>query len=227
MPSQPPFDEMVTEVKNEVISVVTDFTVLERVILPLMKQPKLLEHYPVLCMFLYQAVANGVVLALCRLFDPTKDRRHASLANVLRRIRGGERETYAGREPAPTEEQIAEFMASIPGWLGRISEIDGRLAIRRSGLIAHRDMSKKGRPELTIPWGEVRECIELARTITREYMGTFHRIYQLFELVNLSHEPEQFLQWTRLADYARHFAEDLKRRESEMRRQYGMPDKGQ
>lgn len=207
---QPAFDDLVDALRREVFGLVADFEIVQQFMMPLMRQQRLVDHYPYLLRLLPHAASTGLTLRLCRLFDPDKEPRRGTLGNLLRRVRDGE-----GLSKAPLDSESIDareaFMQAVPDRLVKIPKIYARLEAQRNSALAHLDLTRKGEPA-TIKWDEVRESIALARAIVEEYQAAFCGIREAFDLQDdLAHEAERFRAWARLDDYERHCAEDRKR----------------
>jgi HEPN superfamily AbiU2-like protein len=141
-----PFEKIRDAVVEEIIGVTNTYVLMTDFAFPVGSQSRLSEHYPFFVGTLVEAFRGHVLIAICRLFDPDDDPRHASLANFLRRVAAhhvSDKEVapgaVAGREDY--ERQIPEYFADIrTRWKP--------LVIHRSAYLAHRDLSKTP-PDMT------------------------------------------------------------------------------
>ena len=206
MANVPDFDEIKTTVRGEVISATNAYMLLTELAFPMLKQPLLEQHYPFIIHSLADALSGQVLMTVCRLFDPVKDPRHASLSTLLRRV---VQHHLADQNPSHLEWR-QEFEASIPQLLAEIQARWPPLAQHRSAYLAHRDVSKRVLPELT--YQKIRECFEWAQRVLRDYFVAYEDSTHYFDIAGVKHDPPRFLEWCRLDDYKRHFDEDMKRR---------------
>jgi hypothetical protein len=203
--AKPAFDEIKGTVRREVILATNAYTLLTGLAFPMMNQPKLYQHYPFIVQSLYESLSWQVLMTVCRLFDPVRDPRHASLSTFLRRVVEHHR-----ADPNPSHpEWRRDFEAAIPERLGEIEHRWPPLAQHRSAYLAHRDMTKSILPELT--FRAIRECFEWAQGVLREYFVAYEDSTHYFDIAGVKNDPQRFLAWCRLDDYERHFAEDMKR----------------
>ena len=218
-----PFAARREAVHMEVVKATSDRALLEGVILPLVKQEKIWEHYPAILHGLWAAVWSSFFLGLCRILEFREDRKRGSLANLLRRIQSGEDPT--DNLPRRWEAKRTEFQDAIPARLDRIREADGRLAMLRSGYLAHLDMTKVGHPDLNVPLDELKTFLVFATEVLTDYYLAFQDESHTFEPSNFHHEPQQFLTWCRLDDYATHHAARVSEERKAALKRYGIDNK--
>lgn len=204
MPPGIELDVVAEEVRSEVVKASSDAALLEKLIFPLTKQERLWEHYPALLHGLWAAVWSSLYMTLCRLFAFRDDWRMASIANLLRRLEGGERP--AKMLPTRWEDARGEFLSRVGPRLEEIKRIDSQLAILRSGYLAHRDVTKVNHETAQIDFTTLRRFLILSQEIVSDYLLAFRDESQSYEPTNYGHEPQQFLRWCRLDHYATHHA---------------------
>jgi hypothetical protein len=197
-------DQLQETVLGQVVEATSDLCLLEGLILPLIKQEKLWEHYPALMQGLWASVGSSFILGLCRVLEFDEDDRLGSLAHLLRRIQSGE--GPSGELPRRWEAKRNEFRDAIPARLTNIKAVDGELAVLRSGYLAHLDMTKAGHPKTTIPLDDLKGYLASTTETLTDYFLAFRDESHSFVPSNYGHEPEQFLKWCRLDDYATHHA---------------------
>jgi len=209
----PVLEKVRDAVTHDVIRVTSDYALVQRLLLPMVRQPKLLEHYPSLVVQFYSAVTGNVILTLCRLFDDSNEMAQATLKTFLRHLKG--------RPPGKgDEERVKQFRRDIDGWLKRIGEIKKRLDGYRNTVLVHNDLTKVG-GDKPIEFKEVEEFIALAQEILGRYYSAHERVSQRFLVVNVEWEPKQFLEWCRLDDYAEHHRKATAAKMDEFRKKYG------
>lgn len=204
MAAEIPFAMLREAVHDEVVKATSDRALLEGVVLPLVKQEKFDEHYPAISQGLWVSMWSSFFLGLCRILAFDDDAKLGSLANLLRRIQSGKGPT--DNLPLRWEAKRTEFHDAIPARLDRIREADSRLAVLRSAYLAHRDMTKAGHPNLNVPLDELKTFLAFAIKVLADYYLAFQDESHTFEAVNFPREPQQFLKWCRLDDYATHHA---------------------
>jgi len=67
-------------------------------------------------------------------------------------------------------------------------------------------MTKVGHPDLNVPLDELKTFLAFATEVLTDYYLAFQDESHTFEPSNFRHEPQQFLKWCRLDDYATHHA---------------------
>lgn len=199
-----PFDVFAEAVHSEVVKASSDAALLEKLIFPLIRQQRLWDHYPAILHGFWAAVWSSFYMTLCRLFEIRTDRRLASLVNLLRWLQDGERPA----QPLPLRWADARegLLSGVRSQLENIKRIDGRLAVTRSGYLAHRDLTKANYEKAEIAFTELNGFLALSQNIVSEYLLAFLDQSQVYEPSNYGHEPVQFLRWCRLDDYATHHA---------------------
>jgi hypothetical protein len=204
------FDDLKTAVRGELIDATSTYRLLTKLVFPMYEQQRLHDHFPLILSSLYESLSRNVLMTVCRLFDPTTDPRHASLSNLLRRV-----EAHHSGEDVPRHllERRAAFVQAIPGRLGAIVERWPPLAQHRSAYLAHRDLTKTKLPEVL--FADVWAAVELATDILGHYFSAYEDAGHMFEYANVEHEPQEFLKWCRLDDYAAHFVRHLEQRRRE------------
>lgn len=200
------FGEIKDAVTQEVIQVASDFGLVKQFFFPLLRQQELLEHYPLIVTSLYRAVTGNILMGLCRLFEADANPRLACLKTFLDYLRTGS--GMMPKEYAGAEERRRKYLEQFGQFDREISAANKRLAVQRSAYWAHSDLTKRDR-ELPIKWEELEQFIELAQKILREYYSAYENVDQRFEVVDLGWEPEGFLKWCRLDDYAAHRKKEL------------------
>lgn len=210
-PTPPAFEEIRDTITQDVIRVATDYALVQRLLVPMVRQPKLLEHYPSLIVQLYSGVTRNVILALCRLFDDVNDMRQATLKTFLRQLKG--------RSPSE-DERIQAYRRRIDGWLLRLAEIKRRLDGYRNTVLVHSDLTKIA-DDKPIEFKEIEEFITVAQEIVKQYYSAYEKVDQRLLVVNVEWEPKQFLEWCRLDDYAEHHRKATAAKMEEYRKKYG------
>jgi len=212
-----PFDALAQATRSEVVKASSDAALLEGLIFPLIKQQRLWDHYPALLHGLWAAVWSSLYMTLCRLFEFKDDRRLASLANLLRRLQEGQRPSTP--TPDRWEDARAEFLSSVQSRLEDIRRIDSELAFLRSGYLAHRDVTKATDHEKAqIAFERLTGLLRLSQELVSEYLLAFRDESQSYQPANYPREPEQFLNWCRLDNYATHHAAWVQAEEEKWRR---------
>jgi len=196
----PPFSDILETVQRDVTRVASHWEMITRLFFRIMNQKELVDHYPWLLNDLYLAVTGDMVMTLGRLFEVTSDPRTASLTTFLSGVEAHEAADADVR--AHLKERRAEFLARISAWRTEIRTIDKRLALVRNANWAHNDLTKVGRSD--IKWTELKDMIAVSEHIVRTYFHAFHDTTQMLVLTNVEWEPDNFLKWCRLDDYADH-----------------------
>ena len=169
---------------------------------------------------LWVSVWSSFFLGLCRVLEFDQDDRLGSLANLLRRIQSGE--GPSGELPTRWEAKRKEFRDAIPGRLAKIKAVDGQLAVLRSGYFAHLDMTKAGHPKTNIPLDDLKGYLAFTTDTLTDYFLAFRDESHSFVPSNYGHEPEQFLKWCRLDDYATHHAAWVRAEMAALRQRHGL-----
>jgi len=200
-----PFDRLAEAVRSEIVKASSDAALLEQLIVPLIQQQRLWDHYPALLHGLWAAVWSSFYMTLSRLFEFKNDWRLASLANLLRRLEEGQRPAM----PLPDRCRDARigFLSRVQERLSAIKQVERELAILRSGYLAHRDLTKPADHEKAQgDMAQLKDLLLLAQTVMSDYLLAFRDEGQAYEPTNYPREPEQFLKWCRLDNYAVHHA---------------------
>jgi hypothetical protein len=141
-----------------------------------------------------------VIMTVCRLFDPNRHWRQASLSTFLRRV---ERHDVNDRKlPARFRAERRAFKQRIPKRLKEIETGWLPLAVYWSACLAHRDLTKSGSTCMTFL--DIRSRIESAEEIIGEYMLAYDDTSQVFRAIGSEDEPQRFITWCRLDDYDKH-----------------------
>jgi hypothetical protein len=214
MVKEPDFTTVKQTVLNEVLTATNTYGLLTSLIFRLYNQRQLRLRYPFIINSLYRSVTGHVIMTVCRLFDPDTDRRHVSLSNFLRRVRS-HHENASSLSPEFREKRL-EFEAQIPERLEEIKAGWTPLATYRNAYLAHRDLTKSGPADFT--FADLRKRIEMAQQIIGEYALAYENASQVFEVLELEREPEEFMRWCRLDDYERHLLEDIEKRKEGVRK---------
>ena len=219
----PPFEQVLETVERDVMRVASHYPLVTGFFFKVMNQRELMNHYPWLLNDLFLAVTGDIVMTLGRLFETTDDPRTACLTTFLL---GVERHHTDDEVRPHLKERRAGFFVKIDAWRAEIKRVDSRLAWRRNADLAHNDLTKVGRSDIT--WLEIKEMIALAESMLKAYYHAFHESDHKFVLANVEGELNTFLKWSRLDDYASHHAkerDDRRRRFEEWarRRREGDP----
>ena len=122
----PPFDELSHDVWEQIVGATNNYDLLTHLLFPIVNQPLLRSHYSYTTKALVNAVSEHVLLAVCRLFDPKRDQRMASICNLLR----GAPQHHAGDGSLSTQrrERRAEFDSELPRRLTLLKHRSGNVA---------------------------------------------------------------------------------------------------
>ncbi len=207
------FKELRDAVVNEAILATNAYLLLTGLALPQARQSLLHEHYPFIVENFVRALTEQVLMTVCRLFDPKKDRRLASLSNFLR----GVVPEHGRPTDVPPEFALrrVEFEQGIPGFLAEIATRWKTLSRHRNAYLAHRDLSAVALADIT--HHDIRECFGLAQDVVGGYCSAYEDATQTFHLAGLKEDLPRFLKWCRLDDYERHFNEDMRLLERRLR----------
>jgi AbiU2 len=186
----PQFDEIKDAVLKETIFVTSTYALLTRVVFPIYNEPRMRRAYPLIVPLLKSVFTGDVLMALCRLFDPSRNGRgesYASLTNLLTRIGPH----HAGDDvTAAVAQRRHRFQRTIPRLLEGIETHWGTLVIHRNAYLAHRDLSKVTMVEQTsLTYGDIRAAIEHAQRIVGGYRGAFEGVDPTMMLSRSSFAP--------------------------------------
>ena len=204
----PPFDELSHDVWKQIVGATNNYDLLTRLLFPIVNQPLLRSHYSYTTRALVNAVSEHVLLAVCRLFDPKRDPRMASICNLLR----GAPQQHAGDGSLSTQqrERRAEFDSELPRRLTLLKHRwETLLAIHRNAYLAHRDLTKlDALPPMK--YQDIRDAIEVAQTYYAAYAYAYRNTDKQshWKLLSFETEPQAFLEWCRLDNYQKHYQED-------------------
>ena len=208
---QPSFTEIRDAITQDVIRVTSDYALVQRLLVPMVKQPKLLEHYPSLVVQLHSAVTRNVILALCRLFDDASDMVQATLKTFLRHLKD---------RPPSEDDRVRRYRKDIDAWLRQVVQIKERLDGFRNTALVHNDLTKiEG--DKPIEFKEVEEFTALAQEILKRYYSAYEKVDQRFLVVNVEWEPKAFLEWCRLDDYTEHHRRAIEAKKEEFCQKHG------
>lgn len=197
----PPFADIRGTVERDTIRVASHYRLVTDFFFKVMKQQELVNHYPWMLEELMLAVTSSIVMTLGRLFEWTDDPRRACLNTFLLGVEFQHSADTAGL-PEHAKERRAAYFARIPEWQQVIKKTHAQLALRRNFDLAHNDLTKVGKTDLT--WLQLNDMISVATEILGRYFGTFEATDHRFVVTNADHEPEAFLKWCRLDDYNAH-----------------------
>jgi hypothetical protein len=202
------FEAIRHDVWQSIIDVTNNYGLLAKVIFPITNQRETRRDYPFITYHLVQAVAEHVLLAVCRLFDTTDDSRHVCLMAMLRGVHDHHADDV---DVAPHKRELrVEFERALATHCAGIEKRWKVLVRHRSGYLAHRDLTKLDTlPE--IKYLELKADIALAQQIYEDYSTAFTNAPpQRWDLNALDTEPADFLEWCRLDDYKRHGGDQRK-----------------
>jgi hypothetical protein len=197
---QIPFPDLLETVTRDTVRACSHYPLVTGFFFKVMNQVELVNHYRWLLPDLFLAVTGGIVMTLGRLFEFTDDRRTASLVTFLRRVESHHAADADVR--SYLKERRAIFISSIDSWLSEIQAANKRIIVARNADLAHNDFTKVGKSDIT--WTEIREYIDLAEGVLKDYLHAFEGVDQRVVVVNVESELEGFLEWCRLDDYNRH-----------------------
>jgi hypothetical protein len=191
-------------VQRDVTRVASHYPLVTGLFFKIMNQPELRDHYPWLLDELFLAVTHDIIMTLGRLFESTEDERTACLTTFLLGV-----EAQHATETDLSAREIAErgaFIKNLDVWRPELRAVNKRLAFVRNADLAHNDLTKVGRSDIT--WVELKAMIALAEAILKQYFHAFRQEDQRFVVMNTEWEIRDFLRWTRLDDYASHRARE-------------------
>lgn len=205
---KPSFADILETVQRDVTRVVSHYPLITGLFFKIMNQRELVDHYPWLLNDLYVAVTGDIVMTLGRLFETSEDPRTACLTTFLL----GVEPHHAGDAEVKSllKERRAEFIERIEAWRDQIKAAEKQLALHRNANLAHNDLTKVGRSDIT--WTEIKDILSLAEGILKAYFHAFHETDQRCVVANVEWELDSFLRWCRLDDYAAHRAREREAR---------------
>ncbi len=160
---------------------------------------------------LFLAVTGNLIMTLGRLFETRQDYRVASLTTFLDHV-----QKLGIENPSHLKKRESAYLEAIPRFRKSIRWIEARLRWYRDAYVAHNDLTKVGK--VNIKWVQIKGFISVAQRILKGYYHAHHETDQRFGVVNLEHEPEQFLVWCRLDDYEKHWKVHIQARRADLQR---------
>jgi hypothetical protein len=194
------FEQIETAVVNEIVLVTNAYVLLTDFAFPIARQRLLGDHFPFFVGNLNDALRGQVLIAICRLFDPDKDPRLASLTTFLQHVVGHHASDAHGNPRSLGRRK--EYERRIPEYLADIRKRWKLLVIHRNAYLAHLDLTKKP-PGMAYRF--LRECFEQAQAVVAGYYIAYQDTTRLFDLPGLKRDAARLLEWCRLDDYERHF----------------------